>query len=112
MSKKLGDSFVMKGTENYYFKPQYHHRLPLDGWTMYAENCWDQIERNKDLDLPTQQILVARFKTEEISNEALEEFISKYDESIAPLKGNLGSLTSQLVKLKEECLTKYDEHKS
>ncbi|AJT80898.1 AFH_G0051040.mRNA.1.CDS.1 [Saccharomyces cerevisiae] len=110
--KKLGDSFVMKGTENYYFKPQYHHRLPLDGWTMYAENCWDQIERNKDLDLPTQQILVARFKTEEISNEALEEFISKYDESIAPLKGNLGSLTSQLVKLKEECLTKYDEQAS
>ena len=51
--KKLGDSFVMKGTENYYFKPQYHHRLPLDGWTMYAENCWDQIERNKDLNLAT-----------------------------------------------------------
>ncbi|EHN00182.1 Sey1p [Saccharomyces cerevisiae x Saccharomyces kudriavzevii VIN7] len=110
--KKLGDSFVMKGTENYYFKPQYHHRLPLDGWTMYAENCWDQIEHNKDLDLPTQQILVARFKTEEISNEALEEFILKYDDSIVPLKSSLGPLTSQLVKLKEECLTKYDEQAS
>lgn len=110
--KKLGDSFVMKGTEDYYFKPQYHHRLPLDGWTMYAENCWDQIEHNKDLDLPTQQILVARFKTEEIASEALEEFISKYDESIAPLKGSLGPLTSQLVALKEECLTKYDEQAS
>ncbi|EJS41662.1 sey1p [Saccharomyces arboricola H-6] len=110
--KKLGDSFVLKGTENYYFKPQYHHRLPLDGWTMYAENCWDQIEHNKDLDLPTQQILVARFKTEEISNEALEEFIKKYDESVAPLKGSLGPLTSKLAALKEECLAKYDEQAS
>lgn len=68
--KGLGERFCAESGEKAFFKPEYHHNLPLDGWTMYAGNCWNQIETNKDLDLPTQQILVAKFKTEEIANQA------------------------------------------
>ncbi|KAI3404536.2 SEY1 [Candida oxycetoniae] len=62
------------------FKPEYHHNVPIDGWTLYAEKCWEQIETNKDLDLPTQQILVAQFKCDEIVENVFGEFVNKFAE--------------------------------
>ncbi|KAK9460556.1 RHD3/Sey1 [Lipomyces oligophaga] len=59
---------------NYVFEKEYHRNVPADGWSIYANNVWEQIELNKDLDLPTQQILVARFRCEEIAEQALEAF--------------------------------------
>ncbi|PMD26581.1 root hair defective 3 GTP-binding protein [Hyaloscypha hepaticicola] len=64
------------------FLPEYHRRIPADGFSVYAEGVWDQIVNNKDLDLPTQQELLAQFRCDEISREVLEAF----DVSIAPLE--------------------------
>jgi hypothetical protein len=64
------------------FQPQYHRRIPADGFPAYAEGIWDQIVHNKDLDLPTQQELLAQFRCDEISREVLVAF----DEKIAPLE--------------------------
>ena len=41
---------------------------------MYAEGIWEQIDNNKDLDLPTQQELLAQFRCDEIFAGALAEF--------------------------------------
>jgi hypothetical protein len=62
--------------------PQYHRRIPADGFSTYAEGVWDQIVNNKDLDLPTQQELLAQFRCDEISREVLVAF----DEKITPLE--------------------------
>ena len=64
------------------FLPEYHRRIPADGFARYAENVWDQIESNKDLDLPSQQELLAQFRCDEISREVLETF----DEAMLPLE--------------------------
>ncbi|KAF2471393.1 root hair defective 3 GTP-binding protein [Lindgomyces ingoldianus] len=64
------------------FLPQYHRRIPADGFAVYAEGVWDQIVNNKDLDLPTQQELLAQFRCDEISREVLVTF----DEKITPLE--------------------------
>ncbi|PVH94717.1 root hair defective 3 GTP-binding protein [Periconia macrospinosa] len=64
------------------FLPQYHRRIPADGFPVYAEGIWDQIVNNKDLDLPTQQELLAQFRCDEISREVLIAF----DEKITPLE--------------------------
>lgn len=64
------------------FLPQYHRRIPADGFAVYAESVWDQIVNNKDLDLPTQQELLAQFRCDEISREVLIAF----DEKIIPLE--------------------------
>jgi hypothetical protein len=64
------------------FQPQYHRRIPADGFPAYAEGIWDQIVHNKDLDLPTQQELLAQFRCDEISREVLVAF----DEKITPLE--------------------------
>ncbi|KAF2427161.1 protein SEY1 [Tothia fuscella] len=62
--------------------PEYHRRIPADGFPVYAEGVWDQIVHNKDLDLPTQQELLAQFRCDEIAREVLVFF----DEQIAPLE--------------------------
>ncbi|KAL8713640.1 MAG: hypothetical protein Q9225_006732 [Loekoesia sp. 1 TL-2023] len=64
------------------FLPEYHRRIPADGFSIYAENVWDQIVNNKDLDLPTQQELMAQFRCDEISREVLVGF----DEAIIPFE--------------------------
>ena len=56
------------------FLPEYHRRIPADGLSIYAEGIWDQIVENKDLDLPTQQELLAQFRCDEISREVLVGF--------------------------------------
>jgi hypothetical protein len=64
------------------FLPEYHRRIPADGFSIYAEGVWDQIVNNKDLDLPTQQELLAQFRCDEISREVLVGF----DEAIQPFE--------------------------
>lgn len=64
------------------FLPEYHRRIPADGFSIYAEQVWDQIVNNKDLDLPTQQELMAQFRCDEISREVLVGF----DETIIPFE--------------------------
>ncbi|KAK3303961.1 RHD3/Sey1 [Chaetomium strumarium] len=64
------------------FLPEYHRRIPADGLSVYAEGVWDQIVNNKDLDLPTQQELLAQFRCDEISREVLVGF----DAVITPLE--------------------------
>lgn len=64
------------------FLPEYHRRIPADGFSVYAEGVWDQIVHNKDLDLPTQQELLAQFRCDEIMREVLIAF----DETILPFE--------------------------
>lgn len=64
------------------FLSEYHRRIPADGFSVYAEGIWDQIVNNKDLDLPTQQELLAQFRCDEIAREVLIAF----DGSIVPLE--------------------------
>jgi hypothetical protein len=64
------------------FLPEYHRRIPADGLSIYAEGVWDQIVHNKDLDLPTQQELLAQFRCDEI----LREVLVAFDAVIVPLE--------------------------
>lgn len=66
---KIGDYFsdLARGEES-------HENMPIDGWDLFAENCWKQIKDNKKLDLPTQHILVSRFRCDEILKGCLVNF--------------------------------------
>ena len=76
------DAFKSDQDSDGIFLPEYHRRIPADGFSIYAQQVWDQIVNNKDLDLPTQQELMAQFRCDEISREVLEGF----DETITPFE--------------------------
>lgn len=80
--KLLKNRFYNKDDPNYVFKPDYHRRIPADGFPQYAQSIWDKVINNKDLDIPTQQHLLAQYRCEEIAKEAYEIFVNK----ITPLK--------------------------
>ena len=69
-------------SEDGVFLPEYHRRIPADGVARYAEGIWDQIVNNKDLDLPTQQELLAQFRCDEI----LREVMVAFDEAVVPFE--------------------------
>lgn len=119
--KLLGDRFVNRTSPEFLFKPNYCHDIPIEGWTMYAESCWDQIDNNKDLDLPTQQIMVARCKCEELAALCYEdfehEFISLEDKAVNAVKNDKNGPSTQLaysdigtslLKIKNKTITDYD----
>ncbi|KAG0031264.1 Dynamin-like GTPase that mediates homotypic ER fusion [Podila clonocystis] len=66
--EKLRHRFTDRQDPHYVFQPQYSKRVPADGLHIYASGIWDQIMANKDLDLPTQQELLAQFRCDEIAN--------------------------------------------
>lgn len=72
------------------FLSEYHRRIPADGLPHYAEGIWDQIVNNKDLDLPTQQELLAQFRCDEIMREAMVAF----DETMTPFETRQTSAAS------------------
>lgn len=109
--RALGDRLADVSAPNHIFRQDYRQSFPIDGWTMYAENCWDQIQANKDLDLPTQQILVARFRCDEIIKESLELFNTKFDSlfdtvSVSSLSGS--HLAENFSLLRDLALKSYD----
>lgn len=111
----LGNRFADSSDEKFLFKPCYHHDIPLDGWPMYAESCWAQIDSNKDLDLPTQQILVAKFKCDEIAAQCFDEFDARHVELEkaaveATASGNVDckEVGLTLADLRDEALENYD----
>jgi hypothetical protein len=64
---ELRQRFADPSASNYVFKPLYHKRIPADGVSAYMSNIWQQVLTNKDLDLPTQQELLAQFRCDEIA---------------------------------------------
>jgi hypothetical protein len=106
--------FINPHSPSYVFQPEYHRKVPIDGWGIYAEQVWEQIELNKDLDLPTQQMLVARFRCEEISGQAYSEFESGLAEIQQKTGGALGgekvveSFGSSITSIRTNALEHYD----
>lgn len=99
------DNLATKITDS--FKPEYHRDVPLDGWSVYANNIWQKIEQNKDLDLPTHHELVAKFRCTEISAEAFNAFSQK-TEKFANLEQSIPDFGKELSLLRSECLQSYD----
>jgi hypothetical protein len=83
--KLLKRRFYEKDDPNYVFKPDYHRRIPADGFPQYAQSIWDKVINNKDLDIPTQQHLLAQYRCEEIAKEAYDVFLNK----VIPFKERL-----------------------
>ncbi|OBZ83027.1 Protein SEY1 [Choanephora cucurbitarum] len=100
---------------DYVFRPEYHKRIPADGYELYASSIWDKILTNKDLDLPTQQELLAQYRCDEIANNAFDIF----REQLAPLKSPvleknqiLPDLGEKMTALREQALQMFDKSSS
>ncbi|KAI5118453.1 hypothetical protein M0805_006272 [Coniferiporia weirii] len=110
----LRKRFTDKDREDYVFKSAYHKRIPADGVAMYMEGIWEQVQSNKDLDLPTQQELLAQFRCDEISSVALADFNEQAKSQRRPVEAGrvVDGLGSMMRKWKVEAVSRYDRDAS
>ncbi|KAJ7217672.1 RHD3/Sey1 [Mycena pura] len=110
----LRKRFVDKDAPDFLFKPVYHKRIPADGAAFYMENIWEQVQSNKDLDLPTQQELLAQFRCDEISTVALAEFNEQAKSQKRPVEAGrvVDGLGELMRNWRTDALTRYDRDAS
>ncbi|KAI6121544.1 RHD3/Sey1 [Pisolithus sp. B1] len=111
---RLRERFADKTMQDYLFKDVYHKRIPADGVAVYMENIWQQVQDNKDLDLPTQQELLAQFRCDEIASTALSEFNAQAKSQKRPIEA--GKVVQGLGELmrnwRDQALARYDHDAS
>ncbi len=100
---ELRKRFVDKTRPDYVFQPAYHKRIPADGLSHYMEGIWAQVLANKDLDLPTQQELLAQFRCDELAAGVTEVFNVSARTVRRPIES--GKVVPGLGKLMAEWLT-------
>jgi hypothetical protein len=102
--------FADRSSPDYVFKPSYHKRIPADGVAFYMSKIWEQVQSNKDLDLPTQQELLAQFRCDEISAAALAEFSEQAKSQKKPIESGkvVEGLGEMMRAWRTRALTKYD----
>ena len=70
---KLRSRFVNPSDEAFFFRNfDYEKNLPIDGLPLLTEELWNTIKGQKDLNLPSQKIMVASLRCSQIKAEALE----------------------------------------
>ncbi|KAG9106521.1 Dynamin-like GTPase that mediates homotypic ER fusion, partial [Ceratobasidium sp. 392] len=110
----LRERFVDRTREDYVFKPAYHKRIPADGVAHYMETIWEQVQTNKDLDLPTQQELLAQFRCDEIAAVAMQEFDVEAKSSRKPIESGkvVEGLGAMMGSWKGKALARFDRDAS
>lgn len=112
--KQLSKRFTDKEHPGYIFKPVYHKRIPADGVAFYMEGIWEQVQSNKDLDLPTQQELLAQFRCDEISATAVAEFNEQAKSQRRPIEAGrvVEGLGEMMRSWRNHALARYDKDAS
>lgn len=85
-TKSLLKLFHDKSNSNYIFKSNYHKHIPADGFSLFLKSVWEKIQSNKDLDLPSQQLLLAQFRCDEILRDTINQFTEKNQKIVEPLE--------------------------
>ncbi|UZJ54972.1 hypothetical protein CBS101457_004292 [Exobasidium rhododendri] len=111
---QLRSRFASRDSSSFLFQPQYHKRIPADGLPRYLDTIWEQVMTNKDLDLPTQQELLAQFRCDEIANVAFAVFVGEIKPLRKPVEGGtiIESLGTDMDRMRTTALSKFDKEAS
>ncbi|KAG0355674.1 Dynamin-like GTPase that mediates homotypic ER fusion [Gamsiella multidivaricata] len=111
---QLRQRFSDPSNPNYVFQPHYSRRVPADGLQFYAEGIWEKIMTNRDLDLPTQQELLAQFRCDEIANAAFAVFAEAIKTFRRPIEaGNVvDGLGPKMNEIRDVAIRSFDKDAS
>ncbi|KAF9115300.1 Dynamin-like GTPase that mediates homotypic ER fusion [Mortierella sp. AM989] len=111
---QLRNRFINSSDPNYVFQPQYSKRVPVDGLHVYAGGIWEKIMTNKDLDLPTQQELLAQFRCDEIANAAFIVFTEAIKEFRQPIEAGhlVNGLGPKMKEIRDTAIKSFDKDAS
>ena len=71
--QNMRNCFTLPEAQNFMFKEfNYDSNLPVDGMPLYAEKIWGVIKNHKDLNLPSQKVMVSNLRCSQIKMDAIE----------------------------------------
>ncbi|KAI3649767.1 hypothetical protein MP228_005399 [Amoeboaphelidium protococcarum] len=95
------------------FKPEYARGIPIDGYSHYMNSVWEQIVGSKDLDLPTQQQLLAQYRCDEIMNVEYERFLQQIKQKQLDVNsGKVLDKFSELSDVRDSTIQQFDKSAS
>ena len=69
----MRNTFTLPEYKNYLFKNfNYDNNLPVDAIPLYAEKIWGVIKNHKDLNLPSQKVMVSNLRCSQIKMDAMD----------------------------------------
>lgn len=108
--EQLKHRFLDPSNEERILSQHYKKDIPADGFARYAENIWNTILDNKDLNIPTQKEMLSMFRCEQMANAALDHFTAQIDALRQTLEA--GKLVSgfggKISEYAEEAYQEYD----
>ena len=115
---ELATRFRQPQHPNFLFKPiDITKNIPFDGLYMFAERVWETIKENKELNLPSQKIIVSNFRCGEIKRESLDKSnkelerirFSVSNNKHSDLKKELEDVLNKSVREFKESTEQYDD---
>jgi len=73
--KQLRRRLVDRHEPDSFWKTTYITDIPADGFSEFAKGIWKTIKSNKDLDLPTQKEMLAKYRCDEIAEAVFSWFM-------------------------------------
>lgn len=92
--------------------------IPFDGLYLFAEKCWENIKENKELNLPSQKIIVSNFRCSEVKKEALDQSAKEVEtfrksllngDDHRELRRELESVLNNSIRIFKEQTEQYDD---
>lgn len=114
LAKRLRDP----SDPDFYFKTvDTNKNVPFDGLYKFCENVWDAIKDNKELNLPSQKVIVSNFRCSEIKKSTLElsyQEVEKLKSEIEAkdvdnLRSSFDEIMSKSLKNFEDNTDQYDD---
>ncbi|KAI9137279.1 RHD3/Sey1 [Paraphysoderma sedebokerense] len=113
-AERLRERFTVTAHPQFVFQERYRKGIPADGFPKFAHDIWSTILSNRDLDLPSQQELLAQFRCDEISATAFSKFVEEAKPTKQPIDaGNVvEDLGTTLQSLRDNYVAKFDQQAS
>lgn len=107
----LRKAFCDQSNTNYLFKDfNYDQNLPVDGISRFGSEVWDVIKHNKDLNLPSQKILVSNIRCTEIKKEIFDATIPLLEEIKKQVKkGFYPELKDSYISVMKTAFTNFED---
>jgi len=105
--KTLSTRFLEPSVEKYVFKGHTGKEVPAEGFADYAKQIWSDIEKDNDLDLPSQRKMLSIVRCERKRAQHLAEFKSKCEAESWPASATPNSFKTAVQSRLDALLTAY-----